>query len=470
MSSIRKQLTLWICSGLLFLWVGAGVGIYLSAHQGLLNQIDRELSLDTKITRALSRGFGEHNANSRNHPRAPRNQIDQPEYEDDQSGHFFQTWNAEKETTTKSTNLGDSELPFPEGATTEEAFHTQTWIDGKQLRVLTYRSYPEENARGHDARTRRNPHVYICIARDLAELQAPLSSLLGGIIAIGLIAIAATILLVSLALRRGLAPLRLLAEQTSEVDENSLATRFDASNAPTELQPIYQRLNELVQRLESGFERERRFSSNLAHEIRTPVAELRMLTEVALQWPDQSDPKTHAECLEIALQLERMVDNLFALARMESGEIESKSEPVDLAALVEKLRKPYVQASEEKRLQVSLDFPANSTWQSDPDLLHHLLGNLLSNAVEYTPEEGEIRLNATEDTLTIANTPHSLEENDLEHLFQRFWRQDKARQDSTHAGLGLSLAATCAQALKLSLRASIEDQWLVFTVKKLPEA
>lgn len=105
-------------------------------------------------------------------------------------------------------------------------------------------------------------------------------------------------------------------------------------------------------------------------------------------------------------------------------------------------------------------------WHSDSDFLRHLLGNLLSNAIEYTPEEGQIRIAASEEVISISNTPHGLAAEDLEHLFQRFWRQDKARQSNAHAGLGLSLAATCAQVLEFELNAGLEGKWLVFSVQK----
>ena len=148
----------------------------------------------------------------------------------------------------------------------------------------------------------------------------------------GVIAAGGAVLLVGTALNRGLKPLRDLERQTDAIDATTLDARFDPTDAPVELRPVYERLNDLIHRLETGFDRERRFSSDLAHEMRTPVAELKMLSEVALKWPDQAGAGTHAETLDIARQLESMIESLLALARWESGEVSLQKETVDLAA------------------------------------------------------------------------------------------------------------------------------------------
>jgi len=118
-------------------------------------------------------------------------------------------------------------------------------------------------------------------ARD--ELTEALTALAFALLGCGAGLLALTVLVVPRLLRRELVPLDALAEQASHINADSLAMRFPISPLPGELIPISTRLNDLLARLELSFERERRFSADLAHELRTPIAELRTLAEVALK-------------------------------------------------------------------------------------------------------------------------------------------------------------------------------------------
>jgi two-component system sensor histidine kinase QseC len=112
-----------------------------------------------------------------------------------------------------------------------------------------------------------------------------------------------------------LRPLSSLAKRAETIHASSLQLRFPTDNIPVELLPIAQRLNDLLARLEASFAREQRFSADVAHELRTPIAELRTLAEVALKWPDDVNQAALKEALNIALQMESVATGLMALAR-----------------------------------------------------------------------------------------------------------------------------------------------------------
>src|SRR5262249_5544979 len=140
-------------------------------------------------------------------------------------------------------------------------------------------------------------------------------------------------------------------------------------------------------RLEASFARERRFSANVAHELRTPIAELRSLAEVALRWPDTGNFR---DVLDIAVQMERMVTNLLSLAGCEAGHEELVVERVDLAQAVREAWRPFESTAAARQLATSFELaPANTN--GDRAILGAMLANVYSNAVDYTPEGGEIR-------------------------------------------------------------------------------
>ena len=306
----------------------------------------------------------------------------------------------------------------------------------------------------------------IALARETSEIEGTLTSLLSGIGIAGLLAAAGTFFLVTMALRHGLRPLKTLSEQTRNIDAPSLKARFDAALAPAELQPIYAALNELLHRLEQGFERERRFSADLAHEMRTPVAELKMLSEVAIKWPEQTDPELPAHTLAIASQLENLIEALLTLARLESGETALQLSTVALSALCHECLQPCAEKVEAKQLDLRLRSEPGLSMETDARLLRIILSNLLTNAVEYAPASTRIEIELDPGSITIANAAPELTQEDLPHLFDRFWRAERSRSNSAHSGLGLALARQAASAIGYRLDASLSGGVLSFTLKK----
>ena len=230
---------------------------------------------------------------------------------------------------------------------------------------------------------------------------------------------------------------------------------------PAELLPIGQRLNDLLARLDASFARERRFSADVAHELRTPIAELRALAEVALKWPDDLAAARSAlqDALAVALQMESIATGLLALARCEGGLLPVRPEAVPLDSLVDEIWQPLADQARVKKLSVRRGVPDGASWHTDPIALRVIVSNLLTNAVEYTPSAGEVRLRFEGSTgserLLISNTTDHLRSEDLPYLFDRFWRKDASRTSSVHCGLGLALAKAYAESLGLSLRAGM---------------
>src|SRR5690606_6361225 len=157
-------------------------------------------------------------------------------------------------------------------------------------------------------------------------------------------------LLLILALRFALRPLARVGEEASAMGAASLHERFAVEALPREIAPLVERLNDLMTRLEEGFERERRFSGYLAHELRTPLAAIRSTSEVAMKWPEQASPEDHAGIARLAARLQQTVDGLLLLARSETLSAEIVREEVALRPLVEECAALHAERARQREL------------------------------------------------------------------------------------------------------------------------
>lgn len=235
---------------------------------------------------------------------------------------------------------------------------------------------------------------------------------------------------------------------------------------PRELRPFVDAFNLGLHHLYSAIERERRFASNVAHELRTPLTEIRTSAESALHDPD---PEHAQQALQVAIQsclrMQRSVDTLLLVARLESGQHVPTLEPLDLAALVQELLPPQ---TGQALTTIQARLPAAAWIQSDQGILERIISNLLRNAMEYAPAGDTIDCCLERSDagwlLSITNTAPNLQAADLEHLGVRFWRKDSEGGTVHHAGLGIALALALAQAIELPLRFSLTNQRLTATL------
>jgi len=184
---------------------------------------------------------------------------------------------------------------------------------------------------------------------------------------------------------------------------------------------------------------------------------LRSLAEVAVKWPtgDAEVQRAFADALEIAQQMDGIVNGLLVMARCESGIETIHLESIPLKSFVHEAWRPFDAQAIRKHLAVDLDLPDTAVVENDRALLRIMLANFFSNAVEYAPERGAVSISAAASdstiNLQIANTVTELVPADLPHVFDRFWRKASARTSSNRAGLGLSISQAISQMLGLNL-------------------
>lgn len=245
--------------------------------------------------------------------------------------------------------------------------------------------------------------------------------------------------------RRGLRPIEHMAETVRQIGSATLNERIEPGGFPAELSTLASAFNTMLQRLEDAFTRLSRFSADIAHELRTPINNVRGLVEVSLGTtsPSGERNKLLAASLDECQRLSRLIDNLLFLARAENPQTQINRQSIDVVGELTKMQEFYEAVGGEAGVTIELDTTQVVHAELDRLLVQRAVGNLIENAFAHTPAGGTIRLNAArrEDQVLIAvtDTGHGIPAEHLSHLFERFHRVDPSRSKNT-GGLGLGLA------------------------------
>lgn len=249
-----------------------------------------------------------------------------------------------------------------------------------------------------------------------------------------------------LAAHQGLAPVRRIAMAAKGISANQLNDRLVLDTIPTELHDLAESFNGMLSRLEDSFQRLSNFSSDLAHELRTPISNLMTQTQVALSKVRSAEDYREilASNLEEYDRLARMVSDMLFLAKAEHGLVVGQWAPVDLAAEIRQVIEFYEPLAEESG--IVLKACGEGAIVGDRFMMRRALSNLLSNALQHTERGGTItaavsRRDGGELVIGISNPGPGIAPNHIAHLFDRFYRIDPSRKHSGE-GTGLGLAIT----------------------------
>jgi len=313
----------------------------------------------------------------------------------------------------------------------------------------------------------------------LAQIDRQLNGIRNGILLMVILLPVAALLLVFWAIQKGLRPLNRLAGEVARVESSNLSHRFSTQATPWEIRPIIERLNELLERMEAAFQRERRFTAHVAHELRTPIATLKTLAEVGIQ--ESCGPaKTGGslafcqDTLSVARQMEQLVVNLLGLVRCESGLQKVDIHSVDLRRFIETVWQAFESQAEDKKIYCQFNLTDNAVVHSDQTLFEAILRNLFSNAVTYTERNGSVLCTLEKESgaflFSLTNTNKGLTREDLEHLFEPFWRKEESRTDQSHCGIGLSLVSAYSRLIDIELCAELPAPDLFRILLRIPIA
>jgi len=241
----------------------------------------------------------------------------------------------------------------------------------------------------------------------------------------------------------GLLPLRRLAAQAEAMSTSRLAQPLPELDASGELKELEQAFNGMLARLDESFTRLSQFSSNLAHDMRTPLTNLLAAAQVALSQPRTAED--YRDVIESSVdeyqRLSRMIEDMLFLARSEQADAALSLRALDAAAEAERVAGYYEPMAEDA--QVRIEVTGQGTVHADLLLFQRALSNLLSNALVQAPKGSTITIDCKEEanstTLTVSDSGPGIEAHHLKRIFERFYRVDPSRQGSA-SGTGLGLA------------------------------
>jgi two-component system sensor histidine kinase QseC len=256
------------------------------------------------------------------------------------------------------------------------------------------------------------------------------------------------------AVRHALAPVRTLAAELQGRSADDLQP-VPGAHAPAELQPLLAAMNGLFRRIEDTLARERRFTADAAHELRTPLAVLRAQWDVVRATTDVVERRQAEARLGAGLdRIDRLVTQMLALSRVEATDHLPRRTAIDWTALVAQVMNDVLALAERRRIELACDGLAEGApafaLQGDPDLLAALLRNLMDNAVRYAPEGSTVGLRFGANGLEVANDGPPMPAEALARLGERFHRVDG--QAESGSGLGVSIAQRIAALHGLQLR------------------
>ena len=321
--------------------------------------------------------------------------------------------------------------------------------DGQPARDSDLREWPSASGslvRGIavQAHLHNGEAVTIIVGRSLDDVLHPLDQfrkkLVRAIILGALLAMALSYLLVSGTLR----PLHRITRQASRITMERLSTRLELSDASPELQALSASLNGMLARLERRFQLLSTYTENLAHDLRTPLNNLRGQTEVTLSRARSAEEYQTllASNLEEYERLGRMIENILFLARAENPQLALKPAMLDLSEQLQLVAEYFEGLAHDGG--ATLQVHASGTVMADAQLLRRAVSNLLSNSLRYTPPGGVIELaSARRDggvVVSVTNPGPGIAPEHLDKIFERFYRVDQARSNSSEStGLGLAI-------------------------------
>lgn len=428
-TSIRKRLILYIGSGLLLAWFAANaVSLAMALHE-LNESADSQMSdlaqslpyiepekavLLPKVKKSLGKG---HTGFA----------------EDKQNG--ISVWNADGRLLLSDKR--GKEIPFRKISGFTDI--GKPWQE-KSLRVIYY----------HDGKTGQT----VAVAQPWRNRLEILWNIVWAHLAASLLVLPLMVLLLHLAVKRSLYPLKELASELSERRADNLAPVSRA--VPQETQTLVDALNRLFARVQTSIEREQRFTSDAAHELRSPLAALKVQAEV-LALSDTAEQPYHLQQIQQSLnRAEHLINQLLTLARLDPEQGLKNTAPINWESLSSQVLQNTNLSAREKRIRLKREFLAEPPLlQGDDALLQLMLRNLLDNAVRYSPENSEVGLYFHADRIEVRDQGTGIAPEHLSRIKERFYRP--AGQNAQGSGLGLSIAEHIAKLHGLTLKLENRD-------------
>ncbi|WP_025918119.1 ATP-binding protein [Herminiimonas sp. CN] len=421
--SLRQRLTLMIMASLVVVWSAMAVFSYRESREEISELFDARLEQGARIIllldlKRLQRLVSNEGASE---------VIEDHDGDIDRQGKAlpFQVWDANGQLLLH--NASAPHIPFRAGS----------GLDTIQAQDKTWRTLALWNQK-HGFQVR--------VFEDAQQRSHLAGGIMRRMLAPLLLGLPGLALLIWLSIGRGLRPLQSLSAAISARSANKLDL-ITLHSVPKEVQVLIASLNGLLQRLSHSMDQERRFTADAAHELRTPLAAIKVQAEVALAAQDrQQQGQALHGIIEGINRTTRLSEQLLMLARLDHLAPESQ-QTIDLGELARQSAARYADSALNKEIDLSVNAADTFRMRGDPVLLEALIGNLIDNAIRYTPPQGSIEIGiqtvGERISLSVRDDGPGLSEQDKERVLHRFYRADDS--GTSGSGLGLSIVERIAQ-------------------------
>lgn len=388
-----------------------------------------------------------------------------PEFREAGHTDFYQAWDASGQTLARSASSHQADLPLPTAQDAEAQWFDLQLPDGHHGRAITLVfDLPDGDSRDS---------LRVVVAEEREQLDALMVQLHGLLFAGALTTLVVVLMLSHWLLRRGLAPLDGFAATLAATRPEQAAKPLFSDELPAELMPVARKFDQLVMRVFKLLDRERRFARDLAHELRTPVAETRALAETSAYVEGEHELRRRLRAIaETSGEMERTMDTLLALARIEAGLDRPATEPLDLVPLLGEVLTRNRQRQLSDTIPVHSALPGECWIIGDAGMLERLFDILIGNAFEHAPRgisDQRIELELPDErSVILRNAAPHLDPTLAAQLGRRFLHiESNPGSASRHSGLGLSLAVALAEAQGLGLHFDWQDGQLTAGISGL---
>lgn len=437
MKSLRAKLLLLLLAIISAAWIVTAVFIYFDAHHEIDELFDAQLAQSARVLLAQA---GHDLKDAREDDDGIATEIAGAGHEYERKI-AFQIWDEHGKL-----RLRSASAPVEPLAAWESGF-ADSMIKGKPWRVFTQHDEDGEIrvqvGERHEVRNELAASVAL-------RLLLPLG-----------IALPVLALLIWFAVGKGLSPLRRIGSEVAQRDPANLAP-LEERTAPAEITPLLHALNALLGRLDTALESERRFTADAAHELRTPLAALKIQAQVARRAENEAQRTAALDKLILGVdRATHLIGQLLTLARLEpTGGSTVLMADCDLAALARQTLADLAPAAQDKEIELGLSSPDSALVKGNADMLGILLRNLVDNAIRYTPRHGQVNVilavEQDQARLDVLDSGPGIPEQERGRVFDRFYRI--LGSDAAGSGLGLSIVKRIADCHGASLTLGDAEQ------------
>ena len=447
--SLRGRLAIGVVAGAFIVLSGSFVALHVMIRGELYRHLDEDMTVQM-------RSVAEYAATN-----PGRESVTEymPQFRTRAHQDFFQIWDAAGRTLARSDSSAGRDLPRLYAVIAQPTYHDLDLPDGHRGRAVSQSfGLAEGDPRGH---------LSVVVAEETEGLEQLESRIHVMLLVIALGTTIAMLLIARYAVLRGLRPVREFARSVERVDPENPRARLETGPLPTELRPVAASFSTVLQRLLDALDREKRYARNVAHELRNPLAEIRLLADVGSA---SREPEACGAAIRdvgaVAAGMERIVDTLMALTRYEAGLESPQPDPLNLEAELRSQADSLLAAAEQRELRIALDLPGEVWVHVDSAMVQRMLANLLGNAVAHSPRGATVQATLSPNgDIDITNPAPHLQPADVPRLGEQFYRVGRG-EIGPHAGLGLSLALAIARILHLRLTFALrEDGCLAASVR-----